>query len=594
MTILQALNHYYERMAAQGIIEPSGYSRENISACIWLNKDGGVVKIDDLNEYNKKKPEPRRMAVPRAIIRTSGVASNFLWDKTAYVLGVGLGKDKKTPHFFEKEHAAFKQLHQMRLAGVQDKGLQALLAFLDQWKAEDYLSLPNFTKDMLDKNIIFGFNEDMAHLHERSAAKVLIAAPAEVWKNGMCLVTGQEGPIERLHPVIKGVDGGQTSGARIISYNADAFTSYGAEDGANAPTSVQAAFKYGTALNRLLDRGSGKRMKLGDSTVVFWADAASFGEAAAEAAETCMSLLANPPNDEQENQKLRNVLKPIQEGRPLSVIHPDLHSQTQFYILGLSPNAARISVRYWLVDEFGRFAKNLAKHFYDIEIAPAPWGEKLPSLWLLLLKTTALLEKTENIPNQLAGEVARAVFSGQPYPRTILQAAIMRLRAGDSPRGGWHAAIIKAYINRIAREEEKLPVSRQIDYPDISYQLGRLFATLESAQYAALGKVNASITDRFYGAASSTPARAFPALLRNGRHHISDARKLKQGGWIESRLDEIFAKLPPTLPKTLNLEEQGRFAVGYYHERAWRSPAQNSAPQDQSDTQDVNKNGDEE
>lgn len=596
MTILQALNHYYERMAMQGIIEPLGYSRENISACIWLNKYGRVVKIDDLNAYNKKKPEPRRMAVPSAINRTSGVASNFLWDKTAYVLGVGLGKDKKTTDFFEKQHAAFKQLHQQRLAGTKDDGLLALLAFLDQWKAADFESLNGFTKDMLDKNIIFGFiDEEMTYLHDRPASQALITAPAEVWKTGMCLVTGQEGPIERLHPVIKGVDGGQTSGARIVSYNADAFTSYGKEDGANAPTSVQAAFKYGTALNRLLDREGGKRMKLGDSSVVFWADATLYGEDAAKAAETYIDITANPPDNLQENQKLRNVMKQIREGQPLSAIHPDLHAQTQFYILGLSPNAARISIRYWLVDEFGHFAKNLAKHFENIEITPAPWGEKLPSLWLLLVKTTALMEKTENIPNQLAGDVARAVFSGQPYPRTLLQAAIMRLRAGDSPRWGWHAAIIKACINRIAKKEEELPVSRQFDYPDVSYQLGRLFATLESAQYAALGKINASITDRFYGAASSTPARAFPALLRNGRHHISDVRKREpeKGRWIETRLDEIFEKLPPTFPKTLNLEEQGRFAVGYYHERAWRSPAQKNAPQDQSDTQDANKTGDE-
>lgn len=593
MTILQALNQYYERMAVQGIIEPPGYSRENISACIWLNKDGRVVKIDDLNEYNKKKPEPRRMAVPRAINRTSGVASNFLWDKTAYVLGVGLEKDKKTHRFFEKEHAAFQQLHQARLAGTQDGGLRALLAFLDQWKPEDFESVEGFSKDFLDKNMIFGFvDEEMAYLHDRPAAQALITAPAEVWKTGMCLVTGQEGPIERLHPVIKGVDGGQTSGARIVSYNADAFTSYGAEDGANAPTSVQAAFKYGTALNRLLDRASGKRMKLGDCSVVFWADATKYGEDAAKAAETYIDMLANPPDDEEENQKLREVMKPIREGRPLSVIHPDLHAQTRFYILGLSPNAARISVRYWLVDEFGHFAENLAKHFENIEIKPEPWGEKLPSLWRLLVKTTALMEKTENIPNQLAGEVARAVFSGQPYPRTLLQAAIIRLRAGDSPRWGWHAAIIKACINCIAKEEEKLPMSRQVDYPDVSYQLGRLFAILEAAQYAALEKVNASITDRFYGAASSTPARAFPALLRNARHHISDARKRKQVGWLEKRLDEIFTKLPPTLPKSLNLEGQGRFAVGYYHERAWRAPGQQDAPQIDPVTQETQKNGD--
>jgi CRISPR-associated protein Csd1 len=583
VTILQALNQYYGRMAARGDAEPPGYSRKAIDACIWLNLDGTIAKIDDLNDCGGKKPMPRRLAVPQEIIRTSGVASNFLWDKTAYTLGIGKDKDKKSIHMFEKEHAEFKRLHRERLAGNNDPGLCALLAFLDAWKPENFQTDPRFKPEMLDKNIVFGLaGGKLEYLHDRTAAQTLITAPAEVWKTGICLVTGEDGPIVELHPSIQGVDGAQSSGARLVSYNAKSFTSYRADNGANAPTSVQAAFRYGTALNRLLDRNGAHRLKIGDTTIAFWADAEGYGEEAATAAEELMALGFEPPGDDSEAQKIRDILRLVHDGRPLREINPKLEPRTRFYILGLAPNAARLSVRYWMNDEFGNFARRLAMHYEDLDIAPAPWNARLPSISYLLVKTTALLEKYENVPPMLAGEMTRAVLEGLPYPRAVLTATIMRLRAGDPPHTGWHAALIKACINRNVPEKEKLPVARDPDSANPAYQLGRLLAVLEAAQYAALGHVNASIVDRYYGAASATPARVFGTLLRNARNHVSDALKRGKGKWIEPRLNEIMSKLDPDLPKTLKLEDQGRFAVGYYHERAWRGPGE-TAPQEEGD-----------
>lgn len=570
MTVLQALNQYYARMAQRGDAEPLGYSRKSIDVCLWLNLDGTIAKVEDLNDYSGKKPQPRRLSVPQEVIRTSGVSSNFLWDKTGYTLGIGRGKDKKAIRFFDKEHAEFARLHRERLSGTNDAGLCALLAFLDLWKPKNFEVDRRFTPDMLDKNIIFGLSgERLEYLHERPAARHLIEEPVEAWRTGICLVTGEEQPIERLHPAIQGVDGAQSSGARLVSYNADAFTSYGADSGANAPTSVQAAFRYGTALNRLLDRDSGNRLKIGDTTIAFWADAEGFGEQSAAAAEIAMAMGMEPPDDPSEANKLRGTLADIRSGRFPSAF-PDLQPGTRFYILGLAPNAARLAVRFWLVDTFGQFFIRLSEHFEALRIEPEPWTRP-PSINYLLVRTTALQEKWDNVPPLLAGETTRAVLLGQPYPRTLLTAVIMRLRAGDTPTG-WHAAVIKACINRHSTTREMLPVARDPDFPDPAYQLGRLFAVLEAAQYAALGKVNASIADRYYGAASATPARVFGTLLRNARNHISDALKHGKGKWVEPRLNEIFSRLPAEFPKTLNLEEQGRFAVGYYHERAWRGP----------------------
>jgi CRISPR-associated protein Csd1 len=574
MTVLQSLDKYYNRLAARGDADPPGYSRKSIDLCIWLNVDGSIAKVEDMNDYTGRKPAARRLAVPQEVIRTSGVSSNFLWDKTAYVLGIGKNKDKKSIRYAEKEHEEFKRLHIEKLANTHDPGLCALLIFLSSWTPKKFESDARFTMEMLDKNIVFGIaGGKLEYLHNRPAAQALITAPREIWKTAFCLVSGIEAPIERLHPSIQGVDGAQSSGARLVSYNADAFTSFGAEGGANAPTSEQAAFRYGTALNRLLDHGSSNRLKIGDATVAYWADAEGFGEDAAALSESFFGVLIEPPSDTVEAEKIRDTLKEIAKGLPLNAIDPKLEPRTRFHILGLSPNAARLSVRYWMSDEFSQFAKKLARHYVDISIEPAPWRVKLPSVQILLVRATAVQEKFENIPPLLAGELTRAVLEGLPYPRALLTAVIMRLRAGDPPDTGWHAAIIKACINRSTKsEKEKLPVSRDPDNIHPSYQLGRLLAVLEAAQYAALGRVNASITDRYYGAASATPARVFGPLLRNVRNHVSDATKRGKGKWIEARLNEIMSKLEPDLPKTLKLEDQGRFAVGYYHERAWRGP----------------------
>jgi len=395
----------------------------------------------------------------------------------------------------------------------------------------------------------------------------------------MCLITGNIAPIQRLHPKIGGFKDADT----LIGFDKDAFRSYGKEQGANAPTSEAAAFRYGAALNRMLDRGSRNRLHrtVGDATVAFWADTSgTISEAEAAAAENAFVWFADPPgraedddDDRQEAAKLREALEKVAAGRPVEELGLGIRSGTRFHVLGLSPNAARLSVRYWLDDTFEVFARRLADHYRDLNVAPLPrvWGVKPPSIQRLLVKTTAVQEKFDNIPPLLAGEVMRAVLSGSPYPRTLLVTAIIRLRAGDDPRSGWHAAAIKACLNRSARsEKEKLPVALEPDREDRAYQLGRLFAVLESAQYAALGRVNAPIGDRYYAAASSTPARVFGTLLRGLKNHVADARKRGQGGWIEPKVAEIVAKLPPDLPLTLRLEEQGRFAIGYYHERATR------------------------
>jgi CRISPR-associated protein Csd1 len=599
VTILQALDRYYDRMAARGEAEAPGWSREKISFALVLAVDGTPVDKLDLRVIpaGKKggKPVPRLLEVPASVKRTAGIAPNLLWDKSAYVLGRTAGEGKRTA----EEHAAFKSATLKLIEGSEDAGLVALRRFLESW-TPDRFDTPPFTAEMLDANIVFQLDGDTGYVHDRPAARRLIADQVSGDAvRAVCLVTGLEAPVERLHPTIKGVNGAQSSGAALISFNLDAFSSYGKEQGDNAPTSRSAAFRYGAALNRMLDRGSRNRLArpIGDATLVFWADASA--EEASLAAEDWFDQLVNPvgeagpenlADDRAEAAKLRDALAIVAEGRPLRDLDPRLSDGVRFHILGLSPNAARLSVRYWMEDRFEVFARRLAEHFSDLSIDPTPWRAKPPSVSRLLVKTTAAQEKFDNIPPLLAGEVTRAILTGSAYPRTLLSTAVMRLRAGDDASTGWHAAAIRAVLTReyrLHRKTKEIPMSLDRQNPDPAYQLGRMFAALETAQRLALGKVNATIRDRYFGAASTTPATMFPVLLRGAQNHFGKLRKEGKGGWLEREIEEIFSHLPASLPRSLRLEAQGRFAIGYYHQRSARFAGRPEEDQETGDDTNV-------
>lgn len=585
--ILQALDRYYDRMAARGEAEPFGWGTVPIGWVVELSANGEPVAVLPLLDPDSNRPRPRPLSVPGPVKRASGIAPNLFWDKTAYTLGRTAGDGKRTA----LEHAAFKRAMLDLISDSEDAGLVALRRFLETWNPERFDSAP-FRPEMLDGNLVFRLGGELGFIHERPAAKALLerhaASAAGEEGEDQCLVTGVRSSPLRLHPTIKGVYGAQSAGASLVSFNLDAFKSYGREQGANAPTSAAAGHRYGAALNAMLARGSRNRLPrtIGDATVVFWADASGADETAAAAAESWFAQVFSAPDgyeddgDAGQTAKLRDALVALAEGRGQDIDPRGV----RFHVLGLAPNAARLAVRFWLSDTFEAFAASALAHLEDVSIEPRPggWppGGGAPSLWRLLIRTTAAQEKPENVPPLLAGEVMRAVLGGGSYPRSWLMAALMRLRAGDDPATGWHAAAIKACINRQNRvgrragdrAKEDLPVALDPDHDNTAYQLGRLFAVLEAAQYAALGRVNATVADRYYGSASATPARVFPTLLRNARHHVSDAKKRGGGGWVERKLDEVIARLPPDLPATLTLEDQGRFAVGYYHERASRPP----------------------
>lgn len=572
MSILQALAGHYDRLAANGEAPDYGYSRQQISYGVVLTRDGEPVNVVSLLDTSGRKPRPSLRPVPRPVPRTSAVASNFLWDKTAYVFGVKRDRATERPVPAEREHAAFKTLHERLLAGVADDGLQALRSFLNEWQPDNYDSLPH-AGDMLDANVVFQLEGERRYLHDRPAARRVWLDHLSVsdGTDGFCLVSGERVPIERLHAKVKGVRGAQSSGAAIVSFNLDAFESFGKGQGANAPVSARAAFAYTSALNKLLERDSRQRVQIGDATTVFWAEAANDGRAAT-AAENLFAILADRPRtDEEETAAVADKIKEFEKGRPLSEVAPDVREDTRFYVLGLAPNAARISIRFWYQETIGDIAKRIREHFHDLRLDPTPWRTP-PAAWRLLLET-AVQRKSENIPPTLCGALMSSILTGSRYPRSLLTSIIMRIRA-DGVINGCRAAVCKACLARDYRlrlTKEDMPVSIDMDSDNVAYNLGRLFAIYVYAEKSF--DRNATIRDRYMGSASATPRRVFPILMRGYEHNRSSLAKGNQKQRDDCEIAdksvvEVIERLPGNeeLPAVLSLQDQARFFVGYYHQ----------------------------
>jgi CRISPR-associated protein Csd1 len=584
MTVLSALSDAYERLASRGQVPPFGYSQEKIGFVISLTPDGRpAIEPADLRQGEGRKRQPRMLAVPKPVKRTSGIAPNFLWDKTAYVLGVTAGEGKRTAD----EHAAFVARHAEWLSGTDDPGLRAFLAFLDRWRPEHFEELA-WPDDMKDQNIVFALEDERRRnvfLHDRAAARAIwsrLQGESE-GAQAVCLVTGERGPVARLHPAVKGVWGAQSSGASIVSFNLDAFTSYGHEQGENAPVSEQAAFAYVTALNTFLARDSGHRIQIGDASTVFWADGsgaevaeAVFGSLAGESYspdQLAMFASAAEVDEAVEAAKVGRILGMIRDGRPVAELRPDLPEGVRFHVLGLAPNAARLSIRFYVEDDFAVLAERYARHLERLRVAP-PAKDPAPSMWRLLIET-ATLHKTDNIRPNLAGDWLRAILTDAPYPLTLMASVLERLRA-DGDVNALRVGILKSVLIRNFAKSLKgeVPVSLDKDCREPGYLLGRLFALYEKVQTDALGRnVNATIKDKYYGAASAQPRKIFPYLEKGSAPHLSKIGKQRPGQKIahERLIGEIMDMMSPEedpFPARLPDRQQALFALGYYHQRS--------------------------
>ena len=467
MTILSALSRLYDRMKENGEAPSPGYSSVGISFAIVFDANGMPLRLADKRSHAGKKPAPVHMRVPAPPKDRRGqkIVPGDMWDPSPYSLGVSQDEEGRlslAASNADVKFAAFRDKHLEMLARVEDPALGAFRRFLSAWQPDAICKLPGYSTDILNANIVFELHGDgvQGYIHDRPEVHSLIKSSSDNC-GGTCLVTGESGPIARLHPMFGGISDKQ---AALVSFNIGskdirgAASSLGKAQGENAPVSQRAAFAYGTALNALLARDSNRRLRIGDSTVVFWAEANTADTG--QTVEFCMSGAFNPPaDDDAELARLRAAINDVANGRPAA---PELDPETRVYMLGLAPNAARLSVRFWHPGTFGDFARHVSRFWEDLRIEPAPWKGP-PAAWSLLYETAIRVggkPKADTIPPLLGGQLMRAVLTGQALPRTLLSSIIARIRA-DGDIGGRRAAICKAVINSHLRSKSEQSATRR-------------------------------------------------------------------------------------------------------------------------------------
>ena len=554
--ILQALKEYYDRKAADpdSGIAPLGWERKEIPYLIVLREDGTLVRVEDTQEKVGKKKRAKVFRVPQAVKRTVGVSANLLWDNVEYVTGVVC---KGKPERVAAQHQAFVE----RLTELAEcPSVKPICAFLATPDCQDKLADFPEWKEAVEGCAFVSFvlaGEACPVFNMPDVVEKINSgksSSAEVPDGKICLVSGGRDVVAKVHPAIKGVQGTNTTGGNIISFNFPAACSFGKSQGENAPIGERAAFEYTTALNTLLSKDSRHKMSVGDATAVFWSERKTALE------DDFIDLFGKPEKDNPDNgvAAVERLLSSVRTGS----FSPE-DDTTRFYVLGLAPNSARISVRFWHNGTVTEMERRFADWFENLRIVHGPKEKEHLSLWRLLV-SIAPLGKSENIPPNLAGAVMRSILEGTPYPATVLSSAILRIKAEHEvtcPR----AKIIKAFINHNLNQERKLTVSLDNENANVGYRLGRLFAVLEKVQEEANPGLNATIRDKFYASASSTPNAVYGNLMRLKNHHLG---KLSQGRMIyfEKLLGDIISEIP-SFPAHLTLNDQGQFAVGYYHQR---------------------------
>lgn len=566
--ILQALCEYYDR---KGNLAPEGFGYVKIPFLIQLDKNGHFLSIIDTRFLDKKKYVGRDFLVPVLTSRSGkNPVPNLLWDTVEYVLGVPNSSDKKKSLDKQKDDAfrkfeAFKEKI-VNQTFSNDERIQAVVKFLDNNPiqsikssvGEDFELWKIIIQD--NPNISFCIEDDEQPLCSKFNQELQNSRDdSDEHTESICLISGKPDLVARIHPKIKGVQDAQSSGASLVSFNKPSFTSYDKDQNLNAPISKSAAFAYTTALNAMLAKDSQNKMRVGDATAVFWS-------AKKTEFESIFSAFWGYSKDNPDADVLavKQLYNSINTGAKI----PD--SDTKFYVLGLSPNAARLSVRFWHTGTIAEFSNRIKQHFDDLEIVrPKNDSGHYSLFWML--SAIALEHKTENVPPNLNGEVVNSILAGTPYPTTLQHQCIRRIRA-EQDVGRIRASLLKAYLNRRNRfyksEEKELTVALDITNENIGYRLGRLFATFEKLQEDAQPGINATIKDRYYGAASSTPCTVFPQLFKLKNHHLAKLQNVGQKVNYEKLIGEITSSIPAEgVPAHLSLDDQSRFAIGYYHQR---------------------------
>jgi CRISPR-associated protein Csd1 len=575
--ILQRLAEHYDRMAAEGRLEivPPGSSRQKISFCIVLNPDGSLNQFESLLEQEGPRRRAKSMIVPGQN-KPGGLGFNpcWLWDNSEYLLGY---TDDQTR--MERAQRAFEASRAMHLAleaGIAHPSYTSVCAFLRNWSPDKGAEHPEFG-EMSSNFGVFRIAGATQYVHQQITFSKAGSKTSEHDAIPMiCLVSGEMKPVSRLHePKIKGVAGAQSAGALLVSFNANAFTSYGKEQSYNAPVGQTIVFRYANALNQLLSMPE-RRVRLAGATIVYWADHHTLVEDAFAFLFSGESADKDEPKPEEDQKRVRQaklLLSQLRSGTQ-NILPESDSTPTRFFILGLSPNASRLSVRLWVEADANDMLRRLTEHVRDFALGG---DEELPPpIWRIAQATGRAKSDprgrfksydSDSVSPKLAGDLARSVLTGAAYPQSLLAAMVRRIYSDGHIRFERVSAIKACLVRNTRHTSNPLEIPMELDQAkaDVPYRCGRLFAILEKAQSSAGGELNSTIKDRYFSAASLTPALVFPRLFRLNGHHLN---KLETGSKIYyERLIGSVMTAPFEFPRQLSLLDQGKFITGYFQQR---------------------------
>ena len=574
--ILHALTQYYQRKAkSDGSVAPEGFENKEIPFIIVIDKQGKFIQLEDTRELKNKKKIARTFLVPKGLGRSGSKSyevSNLLWDQYGYVLAYAGEKEQEQA---DKQHASFTtKVNELKQALPDDAGVAAVAAFLASVEEKSkVMQAANWAECAKVKgcNLSFRLVDEAVDLvcQSKAVQDHLLKSGQEyvdIEKSkdkfyGTCLVTGKKTKIANLHTDIKGIN--KTPKSPFVSANLEAFKSYGKgnnkDNGLMYPIGEQAMFEYTTALNTLL--AGENRFRIGDVTAICWSAKPTPLE------ESLASLISGGGKDNPDAHidAVKSLYKSLYNGK---YTKPD--GKEKFYLLGLSPNSARIVVRFWHETTVAALSESIAAWYDDLKMVRgenSPYPEYMPLP--RLLGNLVLDGKIENLPPDLIAQVTYAALNNRVLPINLLQTALRRNKAEQKITYG-RASLLKAYINRAIRagrlkNMKELTMSLDRNRQDIGYVLGRLFAVLEKTQAEANPGLNATIADRYFGSASSTPIAVFGTLMRLLPHHLNKLEFEGRAVQLQWEIRQILEHCQ-RFPSHLNLEQQGLFAIGYYHE----------------------------
>jgi CRISPR-associated protein Csd1 len=565
--ILQTLYNYYQQKAAdpESGIASQGFERKEIPFIIVIDHDGNFISLEDTR--NGKMKRTKTYLLPKSIGRSGSNAwmtSYLLWDHYGYVLGYPKGDDMKSLELAKKQLNTFiGKISELPEWLRKDDGVSAVISFYEKNEYNKVILFDKYTEciKIIGCNMSFRLEDDSVLIpcrpNVRSYVEFQELNNCSEEEKGVCLLTGMYATIARIHsdtPINK-------DSKKIVSFQRNSgYDSYGKEQAYNAPTSKNAEFAYTTALNGLLARNSRNKVQIGDITMVFWAEKQTDLEL------LFPSFFGFPSADD-----------PDADVRAAASLHNNAWAFSKdklpipFYVLGLGPNAARISVKLWHEGLDCDIANAIRQHYEDMDIIRSTYDTRHYSVYWFL-SAIAKESRISNNSSNMCAQIVRSIITGEEYPITMLHQTILRVRTMRNVKR-MQAGILKACLNRSHRihsNSEKEIISVSLDETNIStgYLLGRLFSVLEKIQEQAIPGIKRTFRDRYYGTASSTPRTVFKKLFKMKNYHLEKVKIKGLRNKYEKLLTEILIKIPPDMPFSLMMEDQARFAIGYYHQKS--------------------------